>query len=214
MGPPPGAAIRIAAAADDAELRQVFAFRYRIYVEEMNRVQHYADHARRQIVDPLDGAAHNLVAWNGAEVVGVVRVNFAREGGLGLYEALYGMADVGADHPARTAITTRLMTAPEYRGSPLAVRLSMAAYGLGLAAGIRWNFMDCNDHLVPFFTALGYVRHRGIVDHPEYGAVHCMVFDLEDRAGLAALRSPLLRVYRDHADARAGARAVADQATG
>ena len=139
------------------------------------------------------------MALNGGRIVGVGRVNFARDGALGLYEELYGMADMAADQPARTSISTRLMVVPEYRGSMLAARIAMAAYGLGLARGARWNFLDCNDHLVPFFTGLGYVEHRGRVAHPEYGMVNGLVLDLENIAALTAARSPLARVYLDHA---------------
>ena len=68
-------------AATDVELEALYAFRYRIYVEEMGRPQKYADHDMRRIRDPLDETGRNLVAWDNSEIVGCVRVNFARDGG-------------------------------------------------------------------------------------------------------------------------------------
>ena len=51
--------------ADDA-LDALYAFWYRIYVEEMARPQKYADHATRRIRDPLDDRGYNIVAWDAA----------------------------------------------------------------------------------------------------------------------------------------------------
>jgi hypothetical protein len=204
-------AIRVTFTSDPDLLLRAFEFRYRIYVEEMRRVQHHADHARRRIIDPLDACGHNMVALDGDEIVGVGRVNFATDGPLGAYEEFYGMARMGDDHPARTSISTRLMIVPDLRGSLLAARFAVAAYALGLRRGMRWNFLDCNDHLVPFFAGLGYQSHQGRVEHPEYGFVNSLVLDLHDGARLAALRSPLLRAHREHFAAEEAA--AADDAT-
>ena len=160
-----------------AELSALFAFRYRIYVEEMGRTQKYADHTTRNISDPLDAAAFNLVAWHDERIVGCVRVNFARDGGLDYYRDLLRMEAIGPSWPDRVSLCTRLMIAPRWRRTTLAVRLSIACYELGLGSGIAWNFIDCNDHLVGFFERLGYeFTHQPT--HEEYGQVNAMRFDL------------------------------------
>src|ERR1700722_15434061 len=151
--------IEIRAAERPEELDAVYRFRYKIYVEEMNRKKNYADHARRLIQDPLDPLSINLVAWKGPEVIGAIRNNAAEDGPLGQYEAFYDMRVVGDDHPTGTSITTRLMLAPEHRRGPLAIRLATASYQIGLEKNIRWNFIDCNSHLLKLFTGLGWVAH-------------------------------------------------------
>jgi predicted GNAT family N-acyltransferase len=175
------------------ELEQLFRFRYTVYVEEMNRMQKHADHARKRIRDPLDEFAANLVAWDEAgSIVGAVRVNSAREGDLGAYEQFYDMRSAGDAHPWSTSITTRLMIAPKYRHSQLAVRLTTAAYETGLTRGDKFNFIDCNEHLIPFFTGLGFIQHIPRRRHEEYGLVACMRLSLLDRDHLQAIRSPFL----------------------
>jgi GNAT superfamily N-acetyltransferase len=164
-------AVEIRVAETRADLEKIYRFRYLIYVEEMGRVQSYADHARRRIEDPLDESAVNLAAFRGEDVVGVVRINCPRDSDVGDYERFYHLSSVGQDHPAHTSITTRLMIAPEYRKGRLAVRLATAVYEYGTVRGIRWSFIDCNPHLIPFFRGLGYVEHIPPADHPEYGTV-------------------------------------------
>ena len=142
---------------DEAGLEQIFAFRYRVYVEEMHRQQKDADHARKRISDQLDSDAINIAAFDGDDVVGVVRINFAsRSNKLGQYESFYRMHGVGNDHPTYTATVTRLMIAPHLRRSTLAVRLCIECYTIGLEEGIKWCFIDCNAHLREFFSGLGF----------------------------------------------------------
>lgn len=172
----------------------LFAFRYRIYVEEMRRPQSHADHQARQIRDSLDLTAHNLVAWDREEIVGCIRVNFARDGGLAYYRKLLRMDAVGEAWPFAVSLTTRLMVHPDWRKSSLAVRLGMKAFALGLREAIRFDFIDCNDHLAPMFRRLGYVStHRPV--HYDYGEVNAMRLDLYDRAHLAATGSPFSRAF-------------------
>jgi hypothetical protein len=161
------AGIDIRPAISQEDLEAVFRFRYKIYVEEMNRKQHYADHERRRIEDPLDAFAINLVAWQGDEVVGIVRINFPRDSDVGVYNDFYAMSTVGDDHPAHTSINTRLMIAPNFRKTRLALKMAIASYEYGTPKGIKWNFIDCNDHLVPFFRALGYVELLSTEKTPE-----------------------------------------------
>jgi len=175
-------------AADDA-LDALYAFRYRIYVQEMARPQKYADHATRRIRDPLDDCGHNIVAWDAeGQISGCVRINLARDGALDYYDDLMGLKAVGAEHPATTSVCTRLMVSSEHRGSTLATRLSCAAFDWGLNHGVVWNFIDCNDHLVLFFTRMGYERTHTAV-HEEYGRVNVMRLNLRDGLHLKATGS-------------------------
>lgn len=180
--------------ASEGDLRELFQFRYRIYVEEMHRRQQYADHDQRTIRDPLDDSAYNFVAREDGDIVGCVRVNFAADGGLDYYRDLLRMDALSDSYPGGVALCTRLMVVPRLRGSPLALRFCIAGLELGLEHGIRWNFIDCNDHLVGFFARLGYEwMHKAV--HEEYGPVNVMRFNLSKLDQLKAVGSPLLRKF-------------------
>jgi hypothetical protein len=122
-----------------------------------------------------------------------VRINFPRDSNIGAYERFYHLSSVGSDHPARTSINTRLMIASDDRKGRLAVRLAIACYEYGTPRGIRWNFIDCNSHLVPFFRGLGYVEHVPAAQHPEYVIVTRMRLDGLNQVHLEAVRSPFAR---------------------
>ena len=93
------------------------AFRYRIYVEEMHRKQRYADHLRKRIEDPLDRTGRQIVACHEDRIVGCVRINFLREGGVGDCFDFCDLGALSAGDLAATSICTRLMIDPEFRGT-------------------------------------------------------------------------------------------------
>lgn len=163
----------------------------------MARKQRYADHENKRIEDPLDRTALNFAAWNGEIVVGHLRVNFSRNSPLDYYSDLFGMAFAGDDHPSATSVSTRLMLAPQFRGSSIAVRLCAEAFRVGLEQGIRWNFIDCNEHLIQFFKRLGFREYRPMVQHDEYGEVMPLVLKLHDQAHFDELGSPFAALYRE-----------------
>lgn len=194
--------IRIKFVSAPEELLKVFRFRYSIYVDEMGRKQKYADHGLKLIIDPLDDGAYLLAAFDEDRVVGTVRVNMAADSNLGSYEHFYGLSCVGEDHPNYTSICTRLMIAKSHRRSLLGYRLAITCLELGLTKGLKWSFLDCNDHLVPFFTRLGCQKYIGKANHEEYGYVTPMRFSLCDHTFLQCIRSPFLRSIRDYDLAR------------
>src|SRR5260370_12053413 len=103
------------------------------------------------------------------------------------------MCSAGPFHPRARSMCTRLMVVPRLRRTSLAMRLAQASYAFGLRNQIRYNFIDCDDHLVGFFTRLGY-RFQRRAEHPEYGMGNVMRLDMLDRANLVRQRSPFLAV--------------------
>ena len=180
----------IGIATSPEALRAVYRFRYGVYVEEMARKQNYANPAQKIITDPLDESGVNFVGRLEGQIVGVLRANLSRRGPIGSYESFYEMNRLGDDHPNKTSIATRLMVAPEFRRGTLAMRLILAMYDYGIRRGVRWNVMDCNDHLVPMFSGLGYVTHKAPDVHEEYGLVNVMSLDMLDQERLRMLKSP------------------------
>ena len=174
-------------AADTAELEEIGRLRYRIYVEEMARTQRHADHRARTVLEPLDATGTVLLARDRGELVGTVRWNRGLPGEYAAFFCPGGELD--ADD-RRVSVSSKLMVLERYRTTTLAVRLAQAAYDIAaLGHGALLNFIDCNDHLVAFFSGLGFVE-LGTALHPEYGNVHRMVLCLPDADRLRAARSP------------------------
>jgi hypothetical protein len=175
-------------ATSDSDRRAIYRLRYRVYVEDMGRHQTYADHSAGTVIEPLDDNGLLFAAFDGSTVIGTVRHNYSRHGGIGDYEKLYEMWSAGAYHPSRTCITTKLIVDPAHRGGA-GIALAVAGYRQAVTDGMRFCFIDCNDPLVPLFRKLGY-REHGKISHPEYGEVNAMLLDFEDIAHLVKIGSP------------------------
>lgn len=185
---------KIKVATEAQEREAIYQFRYNIYVEEMGRVQTYADHQQRIIREPLDDTGVLFSAYESGLLIGTARMNYSRASNLDYYADFYEMSKVGHFHPLRTAITTKFMIKPEYRGGTLAFRLTTALYAQAIKNRIRYIFIDVNDHLVDFFSKLGSHIHK-TGNHPEYGDVTVMLLDMEDINLFEKLRSPFRKEY-------------------
>jgi hypothetical protein len=95
----------ITVATELSELEEPFSFRYRIYIEEMQRKLKYANHASKQIRELLNDFAIKLIARDAdGSIIGAVRTNIGRDGSLGDYENFYAMDTVGDAPPAFASI--------------------------------------------------------------------------------------------------------------
>jgi GNAT superfamily N-acetyltransferase len=178
----------------EREARAVFRLRYRIYVEELARMQRHANVGSRTVEEPLDRNARLFAAFEGKRLIGTVRTNYAWLGDLGYYEQLYEMQRIGPAHPRQTSVTTKLLVLPEARNKLVAVRLAVATYRQALKDGVLFDFIDVYPARIPFFERLGYRVHLPRAEHPEYGTVVVMYLSLCDRDHMQRVDSPLLRV--------------------
>jgi GNAT superfamily N-acetyltransferase len=158
----------------------------------MQRPQKDADHDARIIRDPLDDFGLLFGAWRHEVCIGTLRVNLLRDGDIGDYRQMYQLTTLTRGEADRTSITTRMMVLPDARRRGVSIALASAAAALAPHKDITTDYIDCNDHLVPFFEHLGYVPHCPLV-HPEYGRVTVMSVALDDDAHLDAVGSPFLR---------------------
>ncbi len=180
------------------DLEQLYRFRYRVYVEEMQRPQRYADHDHKRIEEPLDATATHFIAMEGDEIVGCLRWNCGLDTDFGEYVELYDMHKAGPYFPEQCGTTTKVMVAPKYRLTGLVVHLCRAAYTHARTRGLIADFMDCNPHLEAQFAQFGYRPYRSRAQHPEYGDVLPMILLCPDLKHLQRVRSPLAPIEAMH----------------
>jgi hypothetical protein len=186
-------------AKTEEDRQRIFRFRYEIYVEEMGRVQAYADHAARTVMEPFDDTGHLLMAEDETgEVVGTLRNNLGLNTDFGYYRELYGMDCVGRWYPKYVSISTKFMVASNLRKGSVAHRLAVEGYRHAVSHGMLFDFIDCNPHLEGTFERLGYIRYRSRIQHPEYGDVLPMVAPLTDLQHLEDVRSPWARICQEY----------------
>jgi len=189
---------KLKVADSENELQEIYKFRYRIYVEEMQRRQNDANHICKTVRDQLDDWGRNFFVTHGDRIVGVVRGNFFRDGYDSKYEEMYSPEVAGIDHPTTTCMVTRLMIDPKFRGTSLVLEIFLWLYDYALNHELKWIFLDCNESLIPFFQKFGFCEYRGKVEHAEYGLVTPMRIQLMDHQHLKQVASPYLSLLDTH----------------
>jgi predicted GNAT family N-acyltransferase len=160
------------------ERERVYRFWYDTYVTEMRRPVKDPDHERRILTDELESHSTILAAHAEGAIVGTVRLNFPSRGSTSYYEELYQL-DPSESHRAGAAIVTKYMVEARYRSTALPYELACAALVECVDQAIETAYMDCNEHLLSYFTTLGFVEHITAV-HPEFGPVRVMKYDLSN----------------------------------
>lgn len=176
--------------------REVFRFRYAVYVEELHRKQSYADHDDKTIIDPLDPAGHHGVVTKDGEIIAVVRLNIVRDGGVQPYYDFYELYRLPPEQQNSASICTRNMVAANYRNTGVSVRMLKMIYTYGIENGVTSCYMDVNAPLIKLFEKFGY-KALFEKDHPDYGRVTIMRLDALDLDYLSEIRSPFASTCRN-----------------
>lgn len=183
--------IRIA--QTEAEKREVYRFRYRIYVKEMGRDQKTADHENQMLSDQLDKTALILMAVADGEVVGTARMNFSSDTVLP-EEELYEFSKFEALHPGRVSLISKMIIDHRYRRTRLFLQLCERMSIESIRRSTRRVVIATGNHLVGIFARVGFVQYKPTTTWLDYGTSNCMVIDPFDLEHLRSQRSPILPI--------------------
>ncbi|NEP87767.1 MAG: GNAT family N-acetyltransferase [Okeania sp. SIO2C2] len=87
------------------------------------------------------------------------------------------MEKVGDAHSLYTSITGRFMVKSNFRRNGIGLRIMQALYKQQLLDGIKFDFVDAEAYLVPFFEKLGY-QTIDKIDYQMYESSVLMVLDI------------------------------------
>ena len=160
--------------------KDLFHFRYKIYIEELGRPQKHACHETKTIRDELDDTARQVVGYHDGKIIACIRANLLKHGSVGYYEKFYGLEQLSDSERNEASICTRLSVAPEYRRHPAAtVHTFQKLYDFGVRNKIKTSYLDCYEDLIGFFERFGY-EYLQNDDHEIYGRVAIMRLYLQD----------------------------------
>ena len=180
------------------EIKEVYRFRYKVYVEEMARDNPYICHVEKHISSPMDTTGHVYGAFRkDGKVVGTGRINYCRDGNVSFYPELMEMDLVGAMHPGHTSIGSKFMVHSRFRKTRLSLDLMQALVRRAIADNMLYIFIDSNAHLIPMYKKLGFREYRGNISHPYYGETTPMVLYLGDLAYFRQIGSLFLEVCEE-----------------
>lgn len=183
--------LQIRIATTEAERARIYAFRYRVLVEELGLEPRGADRKAKLVRDPLDDVATQLYVTQGAETQAALRLLPGAGSTLpGEIAAAYQMHRFGRWGDQALSFSDRLLVGPAWRKSRIPAVLMGAAYKLLRREGVRFDFCRCPPALIGLFQKLGYRRYaRNYVD-PEAGLQAPMVLVLDDLPHLVEMNSP------------------------
>jgi CRP-like cAMP-binding protein/GNAT superfamily N-acetyltransferase len=199
--------ITVTAARSAEERARVYAFRYRIYVEEMGLQPPGADHERRQVADEYDPHGLSFALVEDGAIVGSLRCLFLDQlPDPGAVIAKFQLKEaLAAFGPSAIATTSRFMLDPRLRHGTAILRLMQAAYDDARSRGIRLNYGDCSPHMLDFYEHMGYRRYTRAYNDTFFGFKLPIIMLLGDQQLFARVRSPLARLaaaYPDDGEAR------------
>ena len=152
-------------AVTDAEREAIWAFRYRVYVQELGRKAFTADHERRWLHDAEDDQPYttHLYTQDARGLTGAVRFRCWAPGEVPpAIGETFSLERFDAIQRLTVAETGRLMVAPSARGSTLFVALVTAAFELQLARHeADLIVMNCATGLIRHYRRIGLRPYDG-----------------------------------------------------
>jgi hypothetical protein len=193
--------LQIRIATSEAERVRIYAFRYRVLVEELGLEPSGADRKAKLVRDPLDEVATQLYVTQGAETQAALRLlpgaGSALPGEVASAYEMHRFARWG-DHAL--SFSDRLLVGPAWRKSKIPAVLMGAAYKLLRKQGVRFDFCRCPPALIGLFEKLGYRRYAKNYVDPEAGLQTPMALVLDDLPHLVTMNSPFAAQARSYAN--------------
>lgn len=183
--------------AQEAEFPAVRRFWYHVFCEIRGVLREKADHATRELDDPLLSRGLLYLARDDKGICGTLLSTYTRATDVEPYASFYEL-DRLPEYPRHTAIATKFMTRPDVRGTLVAFQLLRAAVQRGLQDDIAVAVFDCNEPVYELFCGVGAQSHAGWKVHPDFGRV-CVMKQVLRRTEevLAAAPKPKHRLLRE-----------------
>ncbi|MBP2636955.1 MAG: cyclic nucleotide-binding protein [Firmicutes bacterium] len=203
----PGAAeaaegtIKIGVAVTLAEKREIYRFRYQIYIEEMSKHLPEVDYENMQLHDDMDEWSTLLYAKIGSKIIATKRITIGTIGDFSPEIIDFLSLETFAKNnsmPSQQefAFITKVMVSPVYRSSPALYLLMAKAYEICCHNHIQFIFGISHFHLLSLYEQIGCRRYYKNFFLPNNGLAVPIVLLTDDVEYLRKVRSPIFRIAR------------------
>lgn len=198
------------------EREAVYAFRYKVYVEELGRELGGVDHVRKVVRDDDDDVVSSVHLYTGSisDISGTVRLRIWQAGQIPSHDFhLLSMDRFSGIEAMVVSELGRLMIRPSLRGRLLLPALVRAVYERGASAGVDLGFCYCAPGLVQHYRKLGFRPYTAPLV-PTVDGLHVPLVGIpSDAAYLRAVGSPVASLVSRYYGEGAGRRRPVDLAT-
>lgn len=200
-----GEGFQICIANTLAEKKAIYQFRYKVYVEEMEKHKLKLTHRDKELSDEMDEWGIQIYAKNGEALVGAVRINIGKmidfpkvivkELSMEDFDEYY--ASTNSEYQVATVM--KLMVDLEYRSSSVLYLLMSKFYEIYSKTGVQFSFGAGNLHLLRLYEKMGYHRYGKNFTDFGYGLLSPLVMLTDDLQHFRTIRSPFFRKARNKA---------------
>ncbi len=190
-------AIQVRYIETEADKEAAYHLRYQVYVEDVG--SHHT-HSGERITDSSDDAARILLALDGDEPVGSLRINWGgdapfdpqveKDYQIGRFSSIVTKEQI--------VVFDRFVVKDQYRGTHVPFQLLAAITMFSLENNVQLAFCDCQPHLLNLYLGLGFRTYAPTFDYGPLGIVIPLVFVCEDLEHLRKVGSPLLAFEQGH----------------
>jgi len=187
----------IAVLTTAAELQELYALRFRRYVEEQGKKYGGQQVNLGLLTDGLDAPSLNIAQLQSGGILAAVRLSV--------------VSDIEPDHylsplraiveptlGPRCMVCSRLVSTENRSGLRSIISLFRATYAIGLHHGGTHCAITTREDLRPVFEAFGYTFTGQSFEHPISGIQFVMVLEMTDYGRLERISSPLLPTARHY----------------
>ena len=137
------------------QVREAQRLRYDVICGEFGRPSPYARHDDRLIIDNLDQRGTSFLMQREGNAIATARVNFARDGHLGMLPKIYGLTNSKSDLE-QCALITKQAVIGDYRSGGVYVRLFGAMMTFIAQTDIREVYIDCVPEIAHIYNGIGF----------------------------------------------------------
>ena len=189
--------IRFKIAQNNEQLQAIYAFRYKIYIQEMGKTIKDVDHNKQLLKDHRDDDAVQFFLEDDDGVFACLRTFFSSDTSITSTEIKdYGLEKFLAFNPSSICLSGKLMIDAKKRNSSALGILLGSAYKYGRERGVQFDFCNCAPSLVQLYEMLGYRRYKENITDEDVGYRVPLVNVLEDVQHYQFIQSPFYRYAR------------------
>jgi CRP-like cAMP-binding protein len=189
---------QIRVAATEPDRQEVYALRYRCYVEEMGKTDPPGvDHDRKLIHQPHDDdSRHYLVSDPDAKICAAfTETPLDKTAGPDWWRPVLGLDHLAELDPATITVGSGLVLRPDVRRSLVMALLVKHAFQAQVEAGRLYALMFCTPSLVALYEQLGFRRYTDGFNLSRGGTYLIpMILLMTDQEHLRLVGSPFYRL--------------------
>lgn len=189
--------MKILKADSDESKRRIFEFRYKIYVDELNKTFLPNKSSKNLLFDDLDKESLNIYAEVNNEIIACLRCKKQKIDQRLINK--FGLFDKSVSSDTVYAQIDRFMVTPKYRGTKVTLLMMSWIYNYGLENFVDIALVEVEENLVKLYTKVGFVYSRQSYVHSEPDQKRTqLMLRLLDRDNLVNSKSFFLPLLDKH----------------